>query len=135
MLRKAIGYLNNGEPVSIFPEGHLNNGKTLRLPRPGASLLALERGAPILPIGLRGTADVWPSDGKPGLKGRVSIYYGKLICTQAMSEEYHASEAPRREELLKELTQRTMEEISELSGMQLHRRMRKSSKKTASKAR
>lgn len=124
MLRKALGYLKNGETVALFPEGHLNDGKSLRLPRPGAALLALESGAPVLPLGLRGTREAVPPGGKITFGRKASIHTGRLIDTSAMSRDYHNSDRAGRARLVQELSLQMMRQISELSGQALHRRMR-----------
>lgn len=124
MLRIALGWLKMEEAVALFPEGHLNDGKTLRLPRPGAAILALESGAPVMPLGLRGTREAFPEDRRPRLKRVVTLHAGQLIDTGSMSEEYHNSDKKRRAELIGELSLLMMRQISELSGQALHRRMR-----------
>ena len=124
MFKVALGYLGKGDVVMIFPEGHLNNGESLRLPRPGAALLALESGAPILPLGLRGTRDIHETGGKFHFHKRAEVHYGKLIDTTALSLQYHSSSKARRKELVDELSMRMMKQIAELSGLQLHRRMK-----------
>jgi 1-acyl-sn-glycerol-3-phosphate acyltransferase len=50
-LRMAQEKLMAGKSVVIFPEGHLNHGEELRRAGVGAAVLALETGAPILPLG------------------------------------------------------------------------------------
>ncbi len=123
MFGLALAYLQKGEQVMIFPEGHLNNGVNLRLPRPGAALLALESGAPVLPVGLRGTRDIYAPGQKFNFRARAEINYGKLIDTSAMSRLYHTAEKEERKELVAELSLMIMEQIAELSGVKLHRRM------------
>ena len=125
MFGLALAYLQKGERVLIFPEGHLNNGESLRLPRPGAALLALESGAPILPVGLRGTRNILPFAGKFNLFARAEIHYGKLIDTTALSREYQTADKARRSELVASLSYLMMAQLGELSGMSLHRRMQK----------
>ena len=55
-LRRAQALLEEGWAVGIFPEGRLAlPGEEKPLPfRPGAALLALESGAPVVPVALRG---------------------------------------------------------------------------------
>ena len=50
-LDEAIQKLTLGHSVALFPEGHLSHGKELRRAGSGAAILALESGAPILPVG------------------------------------------------------------------------------------
>lgn len=51
-LRAAGERLRWGHSVVIFPEGRLNHGEGLRRAGSGAALLALETGAPLLPLGI-----------------------------------------------------------------------------------
>lgn len=50
-LDKAIEKLSQGHVVAIFPEGQLNHGKEMRRAGAGAALLAVESGAPLVPVG------------------------------------------------------------------------------------
>jgi 1-acyl-sn-glycerol-3-phosphate acyltransferase len=50
-LRAAQEKLMEGRSVVIFPEGQLNHGEGLRRAGAGAALLALQTGAPVLPLG------------------------------------------------------------------------------------
>lgn len=122
-LRTLLGYLGRGEQVTIFPEGHLNNGQTLRLPRPGMALLALESGAPVIPCGIRGTAEAFPVGGRPRWRRSVEIHMGEPVPTKELSDRYHGASAPERRELVNRLSREVMLRIAALSGMRPHRRM------------
>jgi len=50
-LRMAQEKINMGHSVVIFPEGHLNHGEALRRAGTGATILALQTKAPVVPIG------------------------------------------------------------------------------------
>ena len=59
-LRQAEAVLKRGEPLVIFPEGRCSqDGKLLRI-QPGAALLSVRTGAPIIPIGIRYTNEMLP---------------------------------------------------------------------------
>jgi 1-acyl-sn-glycerol-3-phosphate acyltransferase len=51
-LTAAYDRLKKGHTVVIFPEGRLNHGKDMRHAQSGAIRLAVESGAPILPLGI-----------------------------------------------------------------------------------
>jgi 1-acyl-sn-glycerol-3-phosphate acyltransferase len=51
LLSEACDRLSRGQTVVIFPEGHLTHGKDLGRARSGAAVLALESGAPLIPVG------------------------------------------------------------------------------------
>jgi len=50
-LNTAIDRLTRGNSVVIFPEGRLNDAKEFHRAGAGASLIAMESGAPIVPLG------------------------------------------------------------------------------------
>ena len=54
-LRRAMQVLADGMVLVIFPEGMRSRGGRLRDAFPGAALIALRSGVPIIPIGITGT--------------------------------------------------------------------------------
>ena len=59
-LKAAVGILNRGGVMGIFPEAG-NWATVLRPARPGAAFIAVQSGAPLLPVGLVGLNNVFPS--------------------------------------------------------------------------
>ncbi len=74
-LRAAEDILKDGGILGIFPEGG-NWAPVLRPPRPGTAYLAARTGATILPVGLDGFTEVFPSLFK-GKRARVTVNIGK----------------------------------------------------------
>lgn len=74
-LKAALGILAQGGILGIFPEAG-NWAAVLRPARPGVAFIAVQSGAPILPIGLSGLNDVFPSLSK-GRRAKVRINIGK----------------------------------------------------------
>jgi 1-acyl-sn-glycerol-3-phosphate acyltransferase len=74
-LRAAEGILARGGVLGIFPEAG-NWAAVLRPARPGTAHLAARTGAPILPVGLDGCTDVFPSLFR-GRRARVTVTIGK----------------------------------------------------------
>lgn len=58
-LRRAEELLKAGEAVVIFPEGGGNQQGTLQPLHPGALLVALRAGVPVVPVALVGTGELW----------------------------------------------------------------------------
>jgi 1-acyl-sn-glycerol-3-phosphate acyltransferase len=56
-LRRAIGALDEGRAIGIFPEGPFSVRGRLEPGLPGVGLLALRSGAPVVPAAIRGTYD------------------------------------------------------------------------------
>jgi 1-acyl-sn-glycerol-3-phosphate acyltransferase len=54
-LRQAGQFLDEGLAVVVFPEGARSHGGQLRPAFPGAVLMAVRNGVPVLPVGLTGT--------------------------------------------------------------------------------
>lgn len=74
-LVRAQEVLKANGVLGIFPEGG-SWAAVLRPPRPGAALLAARSGAAILPIGLDGFTEVFPS-AKRGRRAKVTVNIGK----------------------------------------------------------
>lgn len=74
-LRAAENVLKNGGILAIFPEAG-NWATILRPARPGTAFLAARTGAPIVPIGLNGCTEVFPSLFK-GRRAKVTVNIGK----------------------------------------------------------
>jgi len=51
-LAAAREKLSQGKNIALFPEGHLNHGKGFERAHTGAARLALQSGAPLVPIGV-----------------------------------------------------------------------------------
>ena len=74
--RRSVQWVKRGGALVIYPEGGrgLSDGRLQPL-KPGALRLALETGAPVLPVTIRGGHRVWPKDWKWPRLGRVEIIY------------------------------------------------------------
>lgn len=73
--------LNNGEPLVVFPEGRCSAAGRLSRLQPGAALLSLRTGCPIVPIGLVNTNKILPyGKGIPRvINERVTVNFGVPI--------------------------------------------------------
>jgi 1-acyl-sn-glycerol-3-phosphate acyltransferase len=106
-LRAGEQILNNGGFLGIFPEGG-NWAAVLRPARPGAAFLATLSGAKILPVGLYGFTEVFPSLGRFS-RAKVTIHIGRPF------GPFTASGSGReRREQLDEIGQKIMRSIAEL---------------------
>ncbi|MCX8008014.1 MAG: 1-acyl-sn-glycerol-3-phosphate acyltransferase [Coriobacteriia bacterium] len=105
-LLRATEVLSEGGVVGIFPEGTRQYDDSLGEAHGGAAFVALRASAPIVPVGIVGTAAVWPRGQRLPRLRRVTIVYGEPI----RPEEFpHGS----RREQVEELTRRIMERIAE----------------------
>jgi 1-acyl-sn-glycerol-3-phosphate acyltransferase len=80
-LRHALGVLRQDLAVGIYPEGGRSRVNALIAGHPGAGLLALQSGAPVLPVAITGTEyfpvnGEWPPRRPRGEPRGVTIRYG-----------------------------------------------------------
>lgn len=75
--RVAERILRDGSALVVFPEGTRSPDGTLQRAREGLALLAMRTDATILPVGITGTAEVWPRGAKPRRGGHVTITVGE----------------------------------------------------------
>ena len=110
-LRRIEALLKAGEPVTLFPEGRLSESGRLQRLQPGAALLSLRTGVPIVPVGLQNTNGVVPY-GKlwPRFSPRpVHVAYGSPIYPQNYA-------ALPRGEAIAAMTQTLGTALAELTG-------------------
>ncbi|GAA1529409.1 1-acyl-sn-glycerol-3-phosphate acyltransferase [Microbacterium ginsengiterrae] len=72
--------LDEGLAVALYPEGTRSTDGRLYKGRTGVAFLALQTGAPVVPVGLIGTDKVMPRGAKvPSLKERITVRFGDPI--------------------------------------------------------
>ncbi len=76
-LRAAMAELEAGRCVLMFPEGTRTRDGSLGPFKAGVILLVKKTGAKVVPVGIAGAREVWPSGRSwPRLKGRVRVQIG-----------------------------------------------------------
>jgi 1-acyl-sn-glycerol-3-phosphate acyltransferase len=110
-LDQAAAVLDRGDLFLIYPEGTRTRTGYLHKGRTGAARLALRTGAPIIPVGLRGTDAVQPvGQSKPVFKKRVEIRFGRPIDVS----RYRDKKDDRL--VFRQIIDEVMYEVRELSG-------------------
>ncbi|MFH8250899.1 lysophospholipid acyltransferase family protein [Microbacterium sp. B2969] len=72
--------LDEGRAVALYPEGTRSLDGRLYKGRTGVAFLALQTGAPVVPVGLIGTDRVMPVGAKmPSLKEKVTVRFGEPL--------------------------------------------------------
>ena len=98
--RTAVDALKKGIAVGIAPEGTRSTTAELLEGKPGAALLALRAGVPIIPVAISGTEDS-VSQMLRFKKPRIVVEYGKVIPAPTLDRD-------NREGQLQELTDEIM---------------------------
>ncbi len=112
-LDTAARILEAGELFGIYPEGTRSRTGNLHKGRTGVARLAMRTGAPIIPVGIRGTREVQPPDQPlPRPFMPVEINFGRPIDPA----RFRARDGDPL--LYREMTDELMYEISQLSGQQ-----------------
>jgi cytidylate kinase len=75
-LRVALRVLEQGGALLVFPEGTRGPEGRLREPRPGAALLAVLSGAPVVPVFVSGTGRAWPRGRRLPRPAKVRVAFG-----------------------------------------------------------
>ncbi|MGF3055723.1 lysophospholipid acyltransferase family protein [Microbacterium sp. YY-01] len=72
--------IDEGLAVALYPEGTRSSDGRLYKGRTGVAFLALQTGAPVVPVGLIGTDKVMPKGARmPSLRQRVTVKFGEPL--------------------------------------------------------
>jgi len=116
-IEKAIRALKKGDSIVMYPEGTRSKTGELQEGKQGVAKLFLRTGVPILPLGIKGTAELMPI-GKtyPKIEKKVELNIGKpLYFEKEFKEAQNLDEnSPRYQEIAKEITEKVMQEIANL---------------------
>lgn len=78
-LELALGVLRRGDGFGIYPEGTRSRDGRLYRGRTGVAWLALASGAPVVPAGLIGTADVQPVGARRPRRAKVTVRFAAPV--------------------------------------------------------
>ncbi len=73
----SLDALAAGRPIALFPEGTRSRTGHLRAGKPGAALLAIRSGAPLVPAGISGTHRIFPKGARFPRASKVRIRIGE----------------------------------------------------------
>ena len=90
-LKLALKYLQDGDPVLVFPEGTRRSGaRSTKIP-PGSGFLAIKSGVPVIPVRVEGSQRVMPPGSKCFKRHMVTVTYGKPFFLKDYSSYEEAS--------------------------------------------
>jgi len=92
-LREVRRVLGSGDGLCVYPEGTRGDGGPMREFKPGAFRFALAHGAPMIPIGLHGTADVLRKGDRWFRRGRVDVVIGAPLEVDSTLTKPEAAQA------------------------------------------
>lgn len=78
-IRGAAEQVRDGATIVVFPEGTRAEQRGVKPFKKGGFHLAQQAGVPILPIGIRGSAEILPKHGYGLRPGRVDVHIGAAI--------------------------------------------------------
>jgi len=108
-LRRALQALKQGAVLGIFPEGGRSDDGSLKRGKPGAALLALRAGVPLVPVGIVGTFAAYSRYHRFPRPGPILVRFGEPV---NLPEAWRGHAA---KEHLAEATALLMERIRDLS--------------------
>jgi 1-acyl-sn-glycerol-3-phosphate acyltransferase len=109
--KAAIRCVEQGGLLGMFPEGRLNMTEKLMLPvRPGAVLVALRTGAPLLPCYIQGSPTRGTAMSSFFMRARVRVSFGQLI------DVAQYADVEQTDDLVVEIMTNVLLEIARLSG-------------------
>ncbi|MEY2402799.1 MAG: 1-acyl-sn-glycerol-3-phosphate acyltransferase [Acidimicrobiaceae bacterium] len=111
-LNAAARVLDRGELFGIYPEGTRSRDGVLHKGHTGPARLSLRTGAPIIPVGMRGTRDIQPPEAKFPKPFKVcSIRFGRPVSPERYRDrDDHLA--------LRQMIDEVMFSIRELSGQE-----------------
>jgi 1-acyl-sn-glycerol-3-phosphate acyltransferase len=96
-LRVLERVLRDGRPLVLFPEGKRSQRRELLTFKPGAAMLAIRTGAPIVPIRLEGMSKALPKGSHFPTAARVTVRFGRPIDATSYAEAIDAGRTTRRQ--------------------------------------
>lgn len=108
-LRRALLVLKQGAALGIFPEGGRSDDGGLKAAKPGAALLALRAGVPLVPAGIVGAFEAYSRHHRFPRPGPILVRFGEQV---EIPEDWRGHAAKNH---LEEATALLMARIRDLS--------------------
>jgi len=113
VVEEAISVLKKGDILIIYPEGARSRNGQIQEGKTGAARFFLKTGVPILPVGIKGTFELLPPEGKLKIKKIIKINIGQPLFFEKEFQEAKKLEENSKEykEILQRITAEVMEGI------------------------
>jgi len=103
-LAEGMKVLDRGEVLGIFPEGHRSADGRLDPLRGGVAMMALRKGARIVPASISGAFEAWPKHRRLPRPGKITVRYHPPIDPRPIFARCEGDKRAARRELLNQLT-------------------------------
>ncbi len=100
-LREAVRLLQAGHLVGMFIEGTRSQDGRLGEPQPGAAMVALRAGVPVVPAAVLGGDQVLPPGTVRPRRGRISVRFGKPFIPDPGDAQGRARLEPVGEQMMR----------------------------------
>ena len=107
----GLRVLERGDCIGIYPEGTRSPDGRLYKGRIGIARLAIESGAPVIPVAMFNTAEIQPTGQVVPKVRRVEMIFGEPLYFENYGD-------PTDQKVLREVTDRIMNTIQALSGQE-----------------
>ena len=108
-IERAQAVLARGDALILFPEGTRRSGPVIEDLHEGAAFLSARTGAPIVPVGIGGTAEAMPKGSKLVRPVKVHVVVGRPLEPPARSQR---GRVPRHQ--VHELTEQLRQDLQQL---------------------
>jgi len=112
-LGTALEVLREGKAFGVYPEGTRSRDGRLYRGRTGVAQLALQSGAPIVPVGLIGTEKIQPVGSNRPRLAKVTVRFGEPLRVAGQYDDVAPGRARR------EITDEVMRRIAGLTGQEV----------------
>jgi 1-acyl-sn-glycerol-3-phosphate acyltransferase len=99
----ALDVLESGKALGIFPEAGRSVEGPMNPLKTGTARLAIESGAPIVPVTITGAFDAWPSSRRLPWPRKITVKYHRPIVLDAAEVASHGEDRAYHEEITAEL--------------------------------
>lgn len=104
-METSIQALKEDKRLVLFPEGTRSPDGELQEMKRGIYMIARKSGAPVLPIYVEGTFEVWPRHRMLPRLGPLSVYFGEPLWTEGEKASRAGGKAPKNDGDLRALVE------------------------------